>query len=464
MAVYILAVINGVSQANRTANLKKAYYVADAGLLDAYERIVKSGLITFASSTCVNANIPSTCTAPFIPASNTDNGVYSVGTINGSYKVSIVYSSSPRTNYIITSQGTYGNMSKTLQLQMISASISKYAYWSQTEINPTLGTLWWITGYLTTGPVQTNGTFNIIGNPVFNGLTAEVGAAPNYKYASTGTDPTSKTISDPSYIFPDGLTNGATAISLPPPSTLSDFLTTASSGGLILTGKSTVIFNSTGTITVTGSSVVNGKTTTYNNTVMSKPTSGVIYVQSSTNSHGQSNNDGNVTVQGTVSGALTVAADQNVYISGNIQYNDEPVRAGISGGDPNSTDVLGLVAYNNITVQEATAPVQLEIDGVMMALSGSFNVDQYSVNKDPISGGLDGAIMSQFGALINYASGCTGVVNSSGNLTAGWTQIQSYDNRLKLLAPPGFPPLVDSAGNAEYVKTDFLECASGICG
>ena len=34
ITVYILVVANGVSQANRTANLKKAYYVADAGLAD----------------------------------------------------------------------------------------------------------------------------------------------------------------------------------------------------------------------------------------------------------------------------------------------------------------------------------------------------------------------------------------------------------------------------------------------
>ena len=79
MAVYILAVANGISEANRTANLKKAYYVADAGLVDAYERIAQAGVSTFASSTCVNPNIPSTCTVPYIPAATTDNGVYSVG-------------------------------------------------------------------------------------------------------------------------------------------------------------------------------------------------------------------------------------------------------------------------------------------------------------------------------------------------------------------------------------------------
>jgi hypothetical protein len=159
-----------------------------------------------------------------------------------------------------------------------------------------------------------------------------------------------------------------------------------------------------------------------------------------------------------------VAADQNIYLSGNVQYNDEPVRPGIPGGDPNSMDLLGLVAYNNITVIEASAPAQLEVDGVLVALSGSFNVDQYSKNPAPISGGGDGAVMSQFGSLINYASGCTGVVNGNGQLIDGWNQIQSYDARLATLAPPGFPPLVDSTGHAIYVKSNISECFSGVCG
>jgi hypothetical protein len=461
MDVYILAVAGGVSTANRAANLKKAYYAADAGLADAYERIVQSGLTTFISSTCSNPNIPSTCSVPFIPASTTDNGVYSVGSVNGSYKVSIVYSSSPRTNYIITSQGAYGNVSEVLQLKIIGATISRYAYWSQTEINPTLGTLWWISGMLTTGPTQTNGTFNIMGNPVFNGPVVEAGASPNYYYG-TGNNPNSTTQSDPSYIFPDGLTNSAPAITLPPASTLSTFKTAASNGGLILTGASTIIFNPAGTVTVTGN-VVNSSctsTTKYNNTTISIPTNGVIYVQSTStipNCH-SSAQDGNATVQGTVNEQLTVAADQNVYISGNVQYNNNPIT------NPSSTNMLGLVANQNITVIEADAPAQLTIDGVLVALQGSFDVDQYSVNKDPIAGGLDGAVMNQFGSLINYASGCTGVVNNNGQLVAGWNQIQSYDTRLATLAPPGFPPLVNSAGNAVYVKSNISECFSGVCG
>ncbi|MDE1921639.1 MAG: DUF4900 domain-containing protein [Candidatus Omnitrophica bacterium] len=463
LTVFVFAVVNGISEANRLDESKKAYYTAEAGLADAYERIVNAGFATFASSTCSNSNIPSTCTTPFVPSSTTDNGVYAVGSVNGSYTVSLVYSGSPRTNYVITSQGTYGNVTRTLQLKMIAASFSRYAYWSQTEVNPQLGKLWWISGMLTTGPVQTNGSFNIFGNPVFNGAVAEVGSSPDYYYG-TGTDPTSSTKSDPSYIFPDGLTNNAPAINLPPTSTLANFKTGATNGGLTLTGASTVTFNSNGTINVTGK-VVNSScqtTANYNNTTMNIPASGVVYVQSTKTISAckSSSSDGNVTVQGTVNGQLTVAADQNVYISGNVQYNSNPTT------NPSSTDMVGLVAYNNVTVIEADAPAQLAVQGVIVALGGSFDVDQYSKNPDPTgnSSAPDGANMYQFGSLVNYASGCTGIVNSSGQLIDGWNQIQSYDTRLATLAPPSFPPLVNSAGQGVYVKLSITECFSGTCG
>ena len=85
-----------------SANEKKAYYIADAGLADAYERIMQAGFNTFTSSTCAIL-YPVDMHRTYIPSSTTDNGVYSVGAVNGNYKVSVVYSGSPRTNYVITS-------------------------------------------------------------------------------------------------------------------------------------------------------------------------------------------------------------------------------------------------------------------------------------------------------------------------------------------------------------------------
>ena len=255
MAVYTLAVANGISTANRLAKQKKAYYVADAGLVDAYERITQAGINTIVSSTCVNPSSPATCSVPYIPSASTDNGVYSVGSVNGSYIVSIVYSNSPRTNYTITSTGTYGNITKTLQLKIIGASISKYAYWSTTELNPAFGgPLWWVgepgLEMLTNGPVQTNGQLNIFGNPIFNGPVTEANLP--VINGILGTTPTSSSpnyypgvASNPSIIFKNGLTNDAPPINLPPQPTLSAIQTVASNGsGLVLTGTSKVIFNS----------------------------------------------------------------------------------------------------------------------------------------------------------------------------------------------------------------------------
>jgi len=448
MSVYILSVASGISQASSTANLKKAYYVADAGLVDAYERITQSGITI----------VPTNNT--YIPSAATDNGVYSVGSGTGQYTVSVVYSNIPRSNYTITSTGTYGNTSRTLQLKIIGASISKFAYWSQTELNPAFGgPLWWVgepgLEMLTTGPVQTNGQLNIFGNPIFNGAVTEAdiingvqvpNATPNYYPGVSST---------PSIIFPSGLKDDAPAINLPASATIGAIKTIAAGQGLVLTGASTVIFNPTGTVTVTGT-VKNSSgviTTTYNNTTITPPANGIIYVQSNS---GQQ--DGNVTVQGTVNGQLTVAADQNINISGSVAYNSDPRT------HPSSTDLLGLVANQNITVIAASAPAKLELAAVMVALQGSFQVDQWWAYK----GDANTAVMDQFGSLINYVCGATGEMDWSGNLLGGWNQIQSYDNRLATLAPPGFPPFVNNVGYAVYNKYNnpqaISECVSGVCG
>ena len=377
-----------------------------------------------------------------------------------------MYSNSPRTNYIITSTGTYGKYSKTLQLQIIGASISKYAYWSESEINPALGgALWWVgmPGFtmLTNGPVQTDGQLNIFGNPIFNNTVTEsnlpilagnvlgstpTSSTPNYYYG-TANNPNGNG-SDPAFIFKQGITNQAPAIDLPPQATLTAIQTTANDGsGLVLTGASQVIFNPTGTITVTGN-VVNSScvtTTTYTNKTIPAPANGVVYVQSTStipNCH-SAVQDGNATVQGTVSGQLTVTADQNVYLSGSVAYNNDPRIV------PTSTDMLGLVANQNITVIEASAPTQLEVAGVLEALQGSFQVDQYWVYR----GNASTAVMDQYGSLINWTCGATGEMDLSGNLLGGWNQIQSYDSRLGTTqSPPGFPPYVNNAGDGVYTK------------
>lgn len=443
VAVYTMATANALIIANRTANGIKAYYIAEAGLSDAYERILQFSPLS---------------TNPYISSATagTDNGQYTLGNgSQGTYTVSIVATHQP-ISYSITSTGTFNNVQKTLQLNILGAAISKYAYWAQVEGNAS----WWITGQTVFGPVHSNGSLEIYGNPVFDyGLVEESAAAPTY-YSNTNNknDPA---YSNPAQIWQDGLQNNSPQVLLPAKQTLTAIDTAATSSGLVLTGNSTVIFNPNGTLTVTGK-VVNpsncNTVTTYNNTTIAAPTApancpypkdshgnpincGVIYVQSSNTLTNVVNgvthflcsspsSDGNVTVQGTVNGEITVAADQNIYVSGNISYNDPPTRFGIAGGDPNSTDLVGLVASQNITIN-TTAPKSLELDGVLVAIQGSVQ----AANANIIEGDMD-----QFGSLINNVLGILGYFDpSTGLLTGGWNQLQSYDFRLLNIAPPGFP-------------------------
>ena len=147
---------------------------------------------------------------------------------------------------------------------------------------------------------------------------------------------------------------------------------------MVLTGPSTIIFNPDGSINVTGTVTKGAMTGTYTNKNMSAPTNGVIYVQSSP---GQQDGNANCLARRTVSGQLTVAADQNIYISGSVAYNQDPRPTQQNpAGYPNSTDLVSLVVNQNITVIES-APTKLEASGVGVFMQGSFQVDQYWVNR-----------------------------------------------------------------------------------
>jgi len=428
--VFMLTIANGLVIAHRTAKEIKAYYIAEAGLADAFERILK---------------LPPGPSNTYIPSPNTDNGVYTMGDgSHGNYTVALAATFSP-ISYTITSTGTYDGVQKTLQLQIVGSAITKYSYWAQVEGNAS----WWITGQTVTGPVHSNGSLEIWGNPFFNGPVEQVGTSIN-AWGGSGYDQDTT--------FTGGLSLGVPAIPLPPVQTLTAIKAAASASGLVLTGPHIIQFNPNSTITYYQESVVNGPPTDSGTTIQA-PTNpancpypntpcSIIYVQSNT-VNGTSQNDGTPTVYGTVSGQVTVAADQSIYISNNVAYNDPPVRPNIPGGNPNSTDLLGLVANNNIIIN-SSAPASLEIDGALVAIQGSVESDNGWVQG---KGNMD-----EFGSLINYDLGVIGYFDpSNGNVVGGWNQLQFYDTRLLTVAPPGFPSAYNSLGQQIYTKVTFKE-------
>ncbi len=401
VAILIYSATNAFTIANRSADSKRAFYVADAGIADAFIQL-RGYSIPPSSFTVSNSN-------------------YSLGGASkkGSYSVSAVATPvGTMSKYTLTSTGTYNGLTKTLVLTVQQTAMSSMAYMSNTEIHPVWGQLWWITGMTTVGPVRTNGSLNIWGSPIFDGTVTQSGPSVNYWNGGPPLD-------NPDYVY--GLTVNAPSITWPAATMLPSISAAASSGGLSLTGNSTIVFNADGTMSVTNAAK------SWVSHSMSIPGNGAVYVQS-----------GTVTVQGTVKGQVTVGGDSEVYISGNLMYATDPRT------DPSSTDLLGLVAQNNVTVLAASSPSNLELDAVLVALNGSFQVDQWWV------GGKGNMI--QFGSLINNYCGPTGVFDPfTGTLWGGYMQLQYYDTRLQTLLPPAFPPAVDSTGRTVYVKLSFKE-------
>ena len=163
---------------------------------------------------------------------------------------------------------------------------------------------------------------------------------------------------------------------------------------------------------------------------------------------------GDVYVQGQMSGQMTIAADNFVYITGDLTYKDK------------STDVLGLVGNNavfvynpvhlltwvsnngektgNITWPNTEWPIKdntrvpktwnaladtgnREIDAAILSVQHTFQVQNYPY-------GNRGNLII-YGALAQKFRGTVGVSSSP---IMGYTKLYEYDTRFRNIAPPKF--------------------------
>jgi len=401
VAGYFIFVSNDLTMADRIANSIRAYYIADAGLADAYMRL---------------RSYPGT------PSSFTvGDGSFAVGpgSCTGSYQVQVASNGSPWPTYTMTSQGTYRGSTKTLVLSVTLASCSKWAYLSQTEIDPFWGDLWWVTGMTTTGPCHTNGRFNMWGDPVFDGPVSQVASSINYWNGGPPAD-------DPD--FQHGLTLNAPALAMPSSGDLIQSIKTAAfeTWGVGLTGNTTIVLLSDGTMNVTNAQKG------WTNSNQPLPTNFALFVTG-----------GVVHVSGVLKGALTIGCDSDIVIDDSIVYNTDPRE------DPSSTDMLGLVALRDIIVSD-DASHDMEIDAYLTALTGSFEVENFwaSLKGD----------MVQFGGLTNYVCGPTGMFNPwTGQMVAGYMQLQFYDERFEETVPAWFLPVRDADNRLTYRRISFAE-------
>lgn len=167
---------------------------------------------------------------------------------------------------------------------------------------------------------------------------------------------------------------------------------------------------------------------------------------------------GNLYVEGALKGRLTMAADNNIIITGHLTY----------AGGRTGTDVLGLIAGNSVkvyhpatctsyssTTLKCSAGTHLDrplgagkftnpnINAAILTLQHSFGVQQYNI------GGTLGNL-NVFGTIAQRFRGAVGT-SSGGSIVNGYVKKYVYDTRLRYSPPPFFlNPVRSSWGVKTY--------------
>lgn len=389
-----------------------------------------------------------------------------------------------------------------------TTNCTKYAYVTGgrgtgcTEIN-------FITADQVNGPLHTNDSFLVCGQPRFNGNTStswNKSTQPRYRTNTgcSGNNPVFANPGDPKYL---------SNLAMPPSNSAIKAETAAGKGGCLFTGPTIITLNSNGTMTTTSpfSKQVNGACV--KNGTGALPTNGVVYVQSVpstatdpnyTNGCPYSNpahplptlmvtndantyacRDGDVFVQGTLKGQLTIAVANNVVVTGNTTYN----------GGTTGTSLLGLVANNFVQVRHPLRlqtttynPVQTNqpaacsspytntdyiqnssnkyvqricsvnltgaqsspsINAAILAVNHSFTVPYWQRGQALGTLNVTGAIAQRFRGPVG--------TNSGGTVVTGYAKNYVYDQRLKYLSPPKFlDPVASAWGVAVWREVKVL--------
>ena len=324
------------------------------------------------------------------------------------------------------------------------------------------------------GPLHTNDAIKLCGTPDFRGKTStswNPGTANRWRDNCPTSVPTFANRGDPAY---------QPILAIPPSNRALINQTTGATGGCLYTGPTRIRLLSNGQMTVNSPFSNNTRNGCPTNGTGPLPRNGVIYAQNVPSSatdanftagcpynvHGRAHplglpisNDitpygcrnGDVFIEGTLKGQLTVGADNNIDVTWNLQYQD-----GTSG-----RDLLGLIANNYVEVWHPvscvsgrTSACNLDanfpdetarnsrfsdptIQAAMLSLLHGFRVQNWTVGAPLGALGIDGSIAQRFRGAVGTTSG--------GAVLTGYRKAYRYDRRLKYLAPPKFIDPVASA-------------------
>jgi hypothetical protein len=360
-------------------------------------------------------------------------GFNNVSFEGGSYTVSVDIINSFTNTRRITSIGYYDGYSDTVQVTLQPSSFSKFAYYSAFEGT---STIYWVTGDTVWGPLHTQDKLTINGDPVFNGKVTT-----KKKVIITG-------YSNPQ--FNGGYQNG---VDMPIPGDgAANLKAMADNGGADFSGHDTVYVTFAGdtikykysynsaytsalgsTLAPNGTIFASGAVLRLQGTVKGKYSIGASQ-ETKTVTTTYTNKRGKTKTKTTTS---TIGGD--IYLDGDIVYNTNPQT------DPNSTDLLGIVAQNNVLIADNSANKgNINIQASVYSETGGFGAENYATRS------LDGSI-NLYGGIINQNRQPVGTFTTHGSKTimvSGFLKNYRYDNRFMVASPPGFP----TTGHFEIVS------------
>ena len=349
------------------------------------------------------------------------SNVLSGTTLQGSYAVTVLddpsWDNSAHTlqKYIITSVGTSAwGRSRTITSRAMLLNYAGYMHASHSENGVNFAT-----GDTLDGPIYTDDQLHIIGpaGPVFKQLVSSGASSVDYN----GWTPT---LAQFNAVWQGGLSLNAAPLDIQGQfgDHITDIQTESQSGGLDLEGGAAGDYNFTFF-----------NTNSIGKFVYQKRPSGTLVTNTLSSLNGTIYVDGNVYVQGTVNGKVTLASRHAINIVSNIVYesasgtNIAPWTTGFNSTNVN--DMLGLMAVDSVNVQGADS---INIHASIMITAGGFNADNWNVN-------IGGDTINLFGGMSQYSRGKIGQ-----NTTPfkGFHKNYKFDDRFASDAPPSFPPSI----------------------
>ncbi len=310
--------------------------------------------------------------------------------------------------YKLTSVGDVGGITRTIEVAMQMTTFNKYAYLTGSEG----GSIWFKGGDVIEGPIHSNDRLSIVQNPVFMGKVSSSANSFNKGNPFNPDFQDGYQLGVPPVIFPteQDLMDNYWASNTNPPSVIID----------ARFGKDASIeFNPDGTFTYNiwhfnrrGRKVYDAR----NVVVNVADADGLVYVR------------GDVSVEGTLDGAVTVISTDDMTITDDVVY-----ACADGSGRPSAgcDDVLGLISLKDMIVADNNSNGNdVKIDASILTLDNSFTVENYW-------SGYPRGKLTIWGSLSQKVRGPVGTFSWWGQ--TGYDKDYHYDTRFSDTPPPYFP-------------------------